>query len=213
MQGNYRSAEQDGHGARRLHARTCPGPRSTAARSSTWTAPAPRRRRRRSPPRLRFGSAEHWDAVSQYPEPWMRVEAVRAALFEAAREDHSEDGAGRNVREDRPGRAQGRRCAGGRAAGGRATSEAAAGGGVVVVARHGLSAAASASRQGATPRPRERDAHARIDADGAALAPRSRRRSTIPIWPPSEICRGGAQPVPRGGARPRQPVEAAAQLR
>jgi subtilisin family serine protease len=27
---------------------------------------------------------EHWDTVSQYSEPWMRVEAVREALFEAA---------------------------------------------------------------------------------------------------------------------------------
>ena len=29
--------------------------------------------------------AEHWDRVSQYSQPWMRVEAVRLALFEAAR--------------------------------------------------------------------------------------------------------------------------------
>lgn len=28
--------------------------------------------------------AEHWDVVSAYPEPWMRVEAVRRALFESA---------------------------------------------------------------------------------------------------------------------------------
>ncbi len=28
--------------------------------------------------------AEHWDVVSQYPHPWMRVEAVRHALFTAA---------------------------------------------------------------------------------------------------------------------------------
>jgi len=28
--------------------------------------------------------AEHWDVVSQYPQPWMRVEAVRHALFTAA---------------------------------------------------------------------------------------------------------------------------------
>ena len=28
--------------------------------------------------------AEHFEAVSQYPEPWMRVEAVRRALFETA---------------------------------------------------------------------------------------------------------------------------------
>jgi hypothetical protein len=28
--------------------------------------------------------AEHWSAVSQYPEPWMRVEAVRHALFASA---------------------------------------------------------------------------------------------------------------------------------
>ena len=28
--------------------------------------------------------AEHFDAVSQYPKPWMRVEAVRRALFETA---------------------------------------------------------------------------------------------------------------------------------
>ncbi len=29
--------------------------------------------------------AKHWDAVMDYPEPWMRVEAVRRALFESAR--------------------------------------------------------------------------------------------------------------------------------
>lgn len=29
--------------------------------------------------------AQHWDAVQRYPEPWMRVEAVRAALFASAR--------------------------------------------------------------------------------------------------------------------------------
>jgi Subtilase family len=29
--------------------------------------------------------AEHWDKVSRYPEPWMRVEAVRQALFQSAR--------------------------------------------------------------------------------------------------------------------------------
>lgn len=28
--------------------------------------------------------AEHWDAIEQYPEPWMRIEAVRHALFAAA---------------------------------------------------------------------------------------------------------------------------------
>jgi hypothetical protein len=28
--------------------------------------------------------AEHWDVVGQYPQPWMRVEAVRHALFTAA---------------------------------------------------------------------------------------------------------------------------------
>src|SRR5262249_48081974 len=29
--------------------------------------------------------AEHWDVVMAYPEPWMRVESVRLALFEMAR--------------------------------------------------------------------------------------------------------------------------------
>ena len=28
--------------------------------------------------------AEHWEIVSKYPQPWMRVEAVRKALFDAA---------------------------------------------------------------------------------------------------------------------------------
>ncbi len=31
--------------------------------------------------------AKHWDAVSQYAQPWMRIEAVRRALFDTA--DHA----------------------------------------------------------------------------------------------------------------------------
>ena len=41
--------------------------------------------------------AEHWDAVQNYSQPWMRVEAVRYALFTAAPEVDREDGCRRDA--------------------------------------------------------------------------------------------------------------------
>ena len=65
--------------------------------------------------------AEHWDAVKNYSQPWMRIEAVRLrAVFRGGEVDR-QDGSRRDAGEDRPGRAQGRRRACRDAAGRRAS--------------------------------------------------------------------------------------------
>ena len=194
--------------------RTCPGRRSTAARSSTWTAPAPRRRRRRSPRRRPSGWPSTGTRVSAYPEPWMRVEAVRHALFASAAQDRPpQDERGRDAGEDRPGRDAGRRGAGDPAAGAEHVqklppAEASwswldllIGGGVSFAAGRADGAGAAGAMLAL-----ELTQMAQRVAGGR----RGDRRSRT--CRPSEIPASRAQPLSRGGARRRQSIAAAAAL-